>query len=200
MDWRILFLFLAILAIGAAGYTLISSDTGDYTKVLVITLHIAKGGVSSVSEEIRYGHPPAIGLINGAFRGTLSDAKGDTVRDFGVHDPRLQFGDMIFTNGEGEDILRGITVISNEADLSLILPYTGREEKFTLTDAATGSNLADVDLSRAIAKFRDTYPEDPGTSSPAEKPGTGITIPIALGGAVLVILLFALIVMMTRRK
>jgi hypothetical protein len=200
MDRRILLALLAALLIGSAGYFIITRDQGDYSRVIVITLHIGKEGVSPQSEQIRYGHPPVIGLINGKFRATFSDAEGRAVQDFGVHDPRVQFGDRIIGSEDEDGILSGFTVVSDKADMLLIVPYTGTEEKFILSDAATGRTLTSVDLTGAIAEFESTYPKDPGTVTKEAGKESPLTIPIALGGLVIVILFFAVLILMTRRE
>lgn len=200
MDRRILIIIGVVILTIAAAFFIFSSDTGDYSRIIVLSLHVGKDGVTPISEEIRYGHPPVTGLVNGAFRGTFTDAKGNIVQDFGIHDPRVQFGDRIAGNDSEGGSLEGVIVVSDEADLCLAVLYTGKEEKFTLSNTATGTPLARVDLAAAIAEFRDTYPEDPGIAVPSEKPGPPISVPIALAGIVLVILLAAVVAMMIRRK
>lgn len=200
MDRRILIAIAALVLIGAAGYFVLMQEQGDYAKVIVLTMHINKDGVAPVAEEIRYGHPPATGLISGAFMGTFADGSGKVVQEFGIHDPRLQFGDRVSGTGAGEETISGVTVMADEADLLVIAPYTGKEEKFALTDTATGTTLVSTDLAPAVAEFRNTYPADPGTS-PYETEGKApAEIPVALGGALLVLLLIAVFILMIRRK
>lgn len=200
MDRKILVIIAALLLVAAAGYFALVQEQGDYTKVIVLTMHVGKEGVAPVAEEIRYGHAPATGLISGAFRGTFTDGSGHVVQEFGIHDPRVQFGDRVTGSGAEGDILSGVTVVEDDADLFLIAPYTGKEEKFALTDAATGKTLAASDLSGAIDTFRETYPDDPGAAPQQTGPAGGLTVPLMLGGIVLVVLFIAVFILMIRKK
>ena len=51
--------------------------------------------------------------------------------------------------------------MSSSADLVLVLPYTGEEGEFRLSDRVTGKHLAAANLSGAAAAFSKTYPADP---------------------------------------
>jgi hypothetical protein len=197
MDRRIVILgiFAAVAAGAGLAYIFISEDGGDYSKILVLRMHAGKDGISGQSAEIRYGHPPAIGLQGGPFRGGLYDAGGDPVREFGVWDPRVQFGDGIVEDGG----LRGFATVSDEADILLIVPYTGEEERFVLSDAESGTVLADVDLQGAAANFSRVYPDDP--SGPAvSRPEREIPLPVVIGGLVLVVLLTGILASMMKKR
>jgi hypothetical protein len=200
VDRRIVIVIAALLIAGAAGLFVLLQEQGDYTKVIVLTMQVKKDGVAPVSEEIRYGHAPATGLIFGAFQGMFTDKSGEVVQEFGIHDPRVRFGDRVSGTGEGDGTISGVTVMADEADLLVIAPYTGKEEKFALTDTATGKTLVTTDLAPAVAEFESTYPEDPGTSSYEQGGKNPVEIPVALGGALLVLLLIAVFILMIRRK
>ncbi len=200
MDRRIIIVIAALL-LAAGGCVILSQDGGDYAKIIVLKLRIGDHGVSPVSEEIRYGRAPASGLVSGAFRGTFTDGSGRVVQETGIHDPRIRFGDRIGGNGTGNDILTGVVVRAENADLLLIVPFKGTEETFTLTDSATGRTLATTDLRAAVAEFRNAYPEDPQPASPAQEPWSGpLIVPVMLGGVVLVLLFAIVFILMIRRR
>jgi hypothetical protein len=157
----ILLIACAVLAAGVMLYTLYGGEQGDFTKVLVINLHIGTNGVTEKSVDLRYGHAPQIGLRSGTFSGRLLSADGRTVREFDIWDPRIQLGDEVVDDGQGGELLRGAIIHSPEADLLLTLPYTGEEEQFELRDRNTGSTIKSVNLSAAITSFSQTYPSDP---------------------------------------
>lgn len=196
MNWGILVLILLILAAGTSGYLFITGGSGDYTKILVITLHVGNAGVRPVSEEIRYGHAPVNGLQSGAWKGQLLDTDGKILREFGVWDPRVQFGDSVMENGS----IRGNVTISDAADLNLVLPYTEKEERFVLSDTATGVKLADVSLAGAAAVFNSTYPDDPDSTSQKNGQGSPSSLAILAGGCILMVLLIVVILNMLRGK
>ena len=200
MDRRIVIVIAAALLIAAGGYYYFIQEQGDYAKVIVLTMQVKKDGVAPVAEEIRYGHAPATGLIYGAFRGTFTDASGEVVQDFNIHDPRVQFGDRVSGTDTGGETISGVTVMADEADLLVIAPYTGKEEKFALTDTATGKTLAITDLTGAIAEFKETYPEDPGGAGRTGEPGGGPAYPLVLGGIVLVVLFIVAFLLMIRKR
>jgi hypothetical protein len=121
--WILLFV-CAILAASGLLYVLYGGEQGDFTKVLVIKLHIGTNGVREDFVGLRYGHPPEPGLRSGTFSGTLLSADGRTVKEFSLWDPRIQLGDEIVDDGQGGERLSGAMVRLPEADLLLTLPYT----------------------------------------------------------------------------
>lgn len=197
MNRRILVIVIALVIALAAGYFVIVAESGDYSKILVLTLRVSDGGVTPLSEEVRYGHAPATGLAAGTWQGRLLDADGKTVRQFTVWDPRVQLGDSVAENGS----IRGATTVSQNADLLLVLPYTGKEEHFVLSDTTTGKKLSDVSLAGAAAAFNSTYPDDPDLVAVAgERKIPGVSLPVLAGGCILAVLLIIVAIMMVRGK
>lgn len=195
----ILLLACAVLAASALLYAVYGGEQGDYSKVLVINLHIGTNGVTEEYVGLRYGHPPQAGLSSGSFSGRLLSADGRIVKEFAIWDPRMQVGDEVVDDGQGGEILRGATVHSPEADLLLTLPYTGVEEQFELHDRASGRILKSVNLSDAVTSFSQTYPSDP--SGPViVQPQQGVPFITIIAGCVLFALLVLVVVMMVRRR
>jgi hypothetical protein len=201
MDRRLVLLGLIVLAIVAGVYFLNSGQQGDYSKVLVIHMTVKDGSVTTRSVDIRYGHPPETGLRSGTFLGELVAADGNVVRTFTVWDPRIQLGDAVVDDGNGS--IRSFMTRSSSSDLHLVLPYTGQEAGFRLSDRASGRILAAANLSDAAAAFSKTYPADP--SRPAGNAGQ-FRLPqdaqalVAGVGIVLFLLLAVVFLLMIRGK
>lgn len=196
----IFLLIMAILAAALLLYALNWGDGGDYTKVLVINLHIGTNGVSENFVGLRYGHPPQAGLRSGTFSGRLLSADGKTVREFAIWDPRIQLGDEVVDDGQGGEVLRGAIVHLPEADLLLTLPYTGAEEQFELHDRASGRLMKSVNLSTAITSFSQTYPEDPAAGPKIVEQQQGVPLMTLVAGCLLFALLVLVVVMMVRKR
>ncbi|MDP3396891.1 MAG: hypothetical protein Q8S57_09555 [Methanoregula sp.] len=197
--WWILLLVCAILAAGVLLYAFNGEEQGDFTKVLVIKLHIGQNGVREDLVSLRYGHPPEIGLRSGSFSGRLLSADGKTVKEFAIWDPRIQLGDMVIDDGHGGEMLSGAKVQSPEADLLLTLPYTGVEERFELHDRSSGRLIKSVNLSSAITSFSQTYPSDPdGPRIVSAQQGLPLITMIA-GGAIFFLLVLVVLMMVRKR-
>jgi len=196
---RILLIVCAILAASAILYTLYGGEHGDYTKVLIINMHIGTNGVTEDYVGLRYGHPPQAGLSSGNFSGRLLSADGRVVREFGIWDPRIQMGDEVVDDGQGGEVLRGATVYSPEADLLLTLPYTGVEELFELHDRTTGTRLTSVNLSAAITSFSQIYPEDPAGPVTHQPDQQDTSIHFVVGCVLVAILIIGVAIMSRRR-
>ena len=195
----ILLLVCAILAASVLLYALYRGEQGDFTKVLVINLHIGTNGVTEDFVGVRYGHPPQAGLRSGIFSGRLLSADGRTVKEFAIWDPRMQLGDEVVDDGKGGEVLRGAIIHSPEADLLLTLPYTGVEEQFQLHDRASGRLMKSVNLSAAVTSFSQTYPEDPAGTRIVQ-PQQGIPFITIAAGCVLFALLVLVVLMMVRKR
>ena len=202
MDRRLVFLGLLILAVVAGLYFLNSGPQGDYSKVLVIHMTVTDGSVTNQSVDIRYGHPPATGFRSGTFLGELVAADGNVVRSFTVWDPGIQLGDAVTDDGNGS--IRSFMTRSSTSDLHLVLPYTGEEAGFRLSDRATGRMLASANLSYAAATFSKTYPADPVVVGVRD--GSPIRLPkdpqvlILATGIILMLALATMGFMMTRGR
>jgi len=201
MDRRPVLLGLLVLAVVAGLYVLNSGQQGDYSKVLVIHMTVTDASVTTRSVDMRYGHPPEISLRSGTFLGELVNADGRTVRTFTVWDPRVQLGDAVVDDGNGS--IRSFMTGSSSSDLQLVLPYTGEEAGFRLSDRATGRILASANLSDAAGTFSKTYPEDPVVRARTEG---SIQLPkdipnlVAGAGVVLFLLLGVVLLLMIRGK
>jgi hypothetical protein len=197
--WWILLLVCAILAAGVLLSVFNGGEQGDFTKVLVIKLHIGTNGVKEDFVSLRYGHPPESSLRSGSFSGRLLSADGGTVKEFAIWDPRTQLGDRVIDDGQGGEMLSGGKVQSPEADLLLTLPYTGVEEQFELHDRASGRLITSVNLSSAITTFTQTYPSDPdGPRIVSAQQGIPLITMIA-GGAVFFLLVLVVFMMVRKR-
>ena len=171
----------------------------DYSKIIIVNLNISKSGVTEKSVEMRYGHPPNLETRYGDFRGMIKSADGSTIREFDLWDPRYQLGDVLEKDNESSDYLSGYLSYSDNADLTLILPYYENQMMFELIDKKTGVLLKEVNMSLAIKKFQSTYPKDPeGMKIPPIQFDSSVIYLII--GIVLSILIIGMILSMTRRK
>ena len=172
MDRRMIAAAAILVTLAAAGiYSFTAggngSPQGDYAKVLVLDMNITDGHVSAPEAAIRYGHPPATTLRAGSLTGTLFSADGRPVRTFTIWDPRVQIGDAVPDDGQGT--ISGVLRTDTSATLHLVLPYTGEEAGFRLTEKATGTPLAEANLSDAAASFAEAYPQDPAVAAAREQ-------------------------------
>jgi len=195
----ILLLVCAVLAASIFAYLIFRQEDGDYSKMLVLNLHIGADGVTENFAGLRYGQPPRAGLSTGTFSGKLLSSDGSTVREFTLWDPRMQVGDQMIDDGQGGEVLRGEIAHSSEADLLLYLPYTGVETQFELHDRVTGRLMKSVNLSSAITSFSETYPADP-TGPAIAPPRQGIPVITLIAGCVLFALMILVVFMMVRKQ
>ncbi len=110
----------------------------DYSKIVIVNLNISKSGFTEKSVEMRYGHPPNLETRNGDFKGMIKSADGSTIREFDLWDPRYQLGDVLEKDNESSGYLSGYLTYSDNADLTLILPYYENQTTFELIDKKTG--------------------------------------------------------------
>ena len=176
-----------------------ADEPPDYSKIVVVHLNINKNSITEKSVEMRYGHAPNLETRYGDFKGTLKSADGSTIREFDLWDPRYQLGDVLEKDNESSGYLSGYLTYSDNADLSLILPYYEKEMTFELNDKKTGALLKKVNMSQAIIKFQSSYPKDPGSVSVSpiqfEKSVTYLII-----GVVISIFIIGVILSMIRKK
>lgn len=202
MDRRILLIVAALVVLAAGLYLFLPGPQGDYSKVLILRMHLTDGTVRGESAEVRYGHPQETSYRSGPLEGKLLTAEGKVTKEFSLWDPSVQLGDAVETDANGSEVFRSVTVVSRENDLLLVLPYSGEEKSFALSDKRTGRSLTTMDLTAAGDTFKKTYPADPGspvknqTLLPALE-GSSVTIVI---GVVLVLLLGIMVVSMLRRR
>ena len=138
-----------------------AQDPPDYSKIVIVSLNISNSGVTEKSVDMRYGHPPNLETRNGDFRGIIKSSDGSTIREFDLWDPRYQTGGCSRKrHDDSSDYLYGYLWYSDNADLTLILPYYENQMTFELLDKKTGILLKDVNMSQAIKKFHSTYPKD----------------------------------------
>jgi hypothetical protein len=171
----------------------------DYSKIVIVNLNISKSGFTEKSVEMRYGHPPNLETRYGDFKGTLKSSDGSSIREFDLWDPRYQLGDVLEKGNESSDYLTGYLTYSDNADLTLILPYYENQTTFELSDKKTGVVLKKVNMSPAIKKFQSAYPKDPkNVSIPPIRINSSVIYLVV--GIVLSILIIGMIISMARRK
>ena len=175
------------------------AEPADYSKIIIMQLTINGNSITEKSVEMRYGHPPNLELRSGDFKGILKSSDGSIIREFDVWDPRYQLGDVLEKDNNSSNYLSGYLVHSDNADITLILPYYEKQMTFELYDKTTGVLLKNVNMSAAITKFQATYPKDlQGTSVPNVQPGGSVIYLII--GVVLSLLLMGIILTMIRKK
>jgi len=176
-----------------------AEEPPDYSKIVIVNLNIKNNSIAEKSVEMRYGHAPNLETRYGDFKGTLKSADGSTIREFDLWDPRYQLGDVLEKDNESSGYLSGYLAYSDNADLTLVLPYYENQMTFELNDKKTGALLKKVNMSPAIIKFQSTYPKDPGSVSVSpiqfDKPVIYLII-----GIVISILIIGMILSMIRKK
>jgi len=176
-----------------------AQDQPDYSKIVIVNLNISKSGFTEKSVEMRYGHPPNLETRYGDFKGMLKSSDGSTIREFDLWDPRYQLGDVLEKGNESSDYLTGYLTYSDNADMTLILPYYQNQTTFELIDKKTGVMLKEVNMSHAIKKFQSAYPKDPeSVSIPPIRIDSAVIYLII--GIILSILIIGMILSMARRK
>ena len=129
----------------------------------------------------------------------LKSSDGSTIREFDLWDPRYQLGDVLEKGNESSDYLTGYLTYSDNADMTLILPYYQNQTTFELIDKKTGVMLKEVNMSHAIKKFQSAYPKDPeSVSIPPIRIDSAVIYLII--GIILSILIIGMILSMARRK
>jgi hypothetical protein len=177
----------------------VAQDQPDYSKIVIVNLNISKSGFTEKSVEMRYGHPPNLETRYGDFKGMLKSSDGSTIREFDLWDPRYQLGDVLEKGNESSDYLTGYLTYSDNADMTLILPYYQNQTTFELIDKKTGVMLKEVNMSHAIKKFQSAYPKDPeSVSMPPIRIDSAVIYLII--GIILSILIIGMILSMARRK
>ena len=138
----------------------VTADSATYDKSISISLNIDNGKVTEKSTEIHYGSAPNLFPSQEGFTGELVAADGSVVQTFTVRDPRVQFGDVIVTDSNGQQI-KGIVDRQNSADFVVITPFDQRVTEFRLYNSVEGTLLASVNLKPAMNSFFTLYPNDP---------------------------------------
>jgi hypothetical protein len=175
------------------------ADPTDYSKIIIMNLSVEGNSITEKSVEMRYGHPPNLELRSGDFQGILKSSDGSTIREFNVWDPRNQLGDVLENDCNTTSFLSGFLEHSDNADLTLILPYYEKQMTLELIDKKSGLLLKSVNMSAAITKFQTTYPKDPGGIPIPQFQFEGSTVYLIIG-VVLSLLLMAMILTMIRKK
>ncbi len=204
----IILIFLLVMGSVTTG----SDD--DYTKIIALELGIHKNGVALESVEIKYGHPPNLGLQNGNFTAILRALNGTSLFTFDVWDPRYQLDEYGIRNElerheqmEDPDLEKvyrdmGETV---DIDLPLLIPYHGDIRAVDLVDKCSGNLLISVNISPAMDTFRNRFPRDPDmiaetrSMPPSTGPGSGKQSPIPIAGSVLAVILVIILFHRLRR-
>ncbi|WP_321507939.1 hypothetical protein [uncultured Methanoregula sp.] len=156
----VLLLVSVILILLAGVCSAAAEPADDSTKIIVISLGLDNDTVSMESVDIRYGHPPNMGLQAGHYTVTIRAANGTALLTFNVWDPR----DHLMMQGDvDENLTAGHTtgaVHSDSARLKLIIPYHKDIRTLELADRNSGSLLISVDIGPARERFHAKYPLD----------------------------------------
>jgi len=162
----------------------VTGEPAQYDKSVSISLHIDNGKITPLSTELYYGSAPHLFPMQGDFKGELVAADGSIVTTFTVWDPRIQFGDAIIDDGNGQQ-LQGVLDRQNSADFVVTFPFEPDVTEFRLYNSADGTLLSSVSLQPVIDSFFASNPRDPdnpalsGSEAPgtANAPITGTTVP-----------------------
>jgi hypothetical protein len=196
---KILLTTLVILVllhgIGFAG----AAEPADYSKIIIMNLNISQGKVTEKSVEMVYGHAPNPGRQSGDLKGMVKTSGGKTLKEFDIWDARYQLGDVLETTNDSSGYLSGYLVYSDNADLTLILPYQEEQVNFELYDKKSGALLKSINMSPAISKFQSSYPNEPKGISFSLPPMDQSRIYL-ITGIVLSLLLAVMILFMMKKK
>jgi hypothetical protein len=176
-----------------------AAEPADYSKIIVMNLKISEGRVTETSVEMVYGHAPNPGRQYGDFKGMLKTSGGTTLREFDLWDTRYQLADVLENSNESSGYLSGYLAYSDNADVTLILPYQEEEMNFEIYDKKSGNLLKSVNLSPAISQFQSMYPKEKGGISYSLPPREAPLVYLVTG-IVLSLLLMGMILSMMRKK
>ncbi|PKL70228.1 MAG: hypothetical protein CVV30_02385 [Methanomicrobiales archaeon HGW-Methanomicrobiales-1] len=193
----------------------VTTDTDeDHAKIIALELGIHKNGVALESVEIKYGHPPNLGLQNGNFTAILRALDGTSLFTFDVWDPRYQvdeYGirDELELHEQMEDpdlekVYRDMGETS-DIDLYLFIPYCRDIQTVDLVDRSSGNLLISVNISPARDTFRNRFPRDPDmmaetrSTPPVTGPVTGKQSPMPIAASILAVILTIILFYRVRR-
>jgi len=192
----ITFVFLVLLqGVGLAG----ADEPADYSKIIIMNLHISQGKVTEKSVEMAYGHAPNPGRQTGDFKGMVKTSSGTTLQEFDIWDARYQLGDVLEYNNDSSGYLAGYLAYTDNADFTLILPYQEEQTNFELFDKQSGALLKSINLSPAISQFQSSYPKEPKKFS-LSFPSLDRSGIYLVTGIVLSLLLAVMILFMVKKK
>jgi hypothetical protein len=188
--------FLVLLqGVGLSG----AAEPADYSKIIIMNLHISEGKVTEKSVEMAYGHAPNPGRQSGDFKGMVKTSSGTPLKEFDIWDARYQLGDVLENNNDSSGHLVGYLAYTDNADFTLILPYHEEQTNFELYDKKSGALLKSINLTPAIAQFQSSYPKEPKGFSfslpPMDRPRIYL-----ITGIVLSLLLAVMILLMVKKK
>ena len=196
---RFLIIGLIVLVLLQCTVVVTGAEPPDYSKIIIMHLIVNGSSITEKSVEMRYGHPPNLELRFGDFKGVLKSSDGSAIREFDLWDPRYQLGDVLEKDNESSGYLSGYLIHTDNADLTLILPYYENQMTFELYDKKTGALLKKVNMSQAIIKFQASYPKDPGSVSVSPIQFDKSVIYLIIG-VVISILIIGVILSMIRKK
>ncbi len=199
--WSLIFFICGLIVLafllGTGFFT--AAEPADSSKIIIMHLTIDGNHITEKSVEMRYGHPPNLELRSGDFKGILKSSDGSIIRQFDVWDPRCQLGDVLEKDNNSSVYLSGYLDHSDNAELTLILPYYEKQMTFELYDKKTDVLLKKVNMSDAIIQFQTIYPKDPGGKSVPHLPFEG-SVFYLVAGIVLFLLFIGTILTMIRKK
>lgn len=206
---RYIAVFGAIILVFLLVIGSVAPDTDDdQTKIIKIVLGMHGDCVVEKSVEVRYGHPPNLGLQNGNLTVMVRAPNGTSLFSFDVWDPRYQcdtYGIRNELEQHGHmdpDVEKVYSDMGEKTiiDLPLLIPYHRDIQTIDLVDRNSGSLLISVNISPAIDSFEKRFPRDcdmmagrqsmpPGTI-PASGKQSPIPITVSFLAVILVIFLF----------
>jgi len=176
-----------------------AAEPADYSKIIIMNLHISQGKVTETSVEMAYGHAPNPGRQSGDFKGMVKTSGGATLKEFDIWDARYQLGDVLEYNNDSSGYLTGYLAYTDNADFTLVLPYQEEQGNFELYDKKSGALLKSINLSPAISQFQSSYPKEPQKLSFSLPPMDSSRIYLVTG-IVLSLLLAVMILSMMKKK
>ena len=192
------------IAVLVAGLLIVAFSIGsvaaqydDQTKIIFITLNINKGIVSEKSVEVRYGHPPNLGLQKGNFTATLRARDGTALFAFDIWDPRSQFEDHEVMEDNETCNLMGSMWHTDNVDIPLIIPYDKDIRTLELTDRTSRTLLISVNVTPAMNLFHARFFMDPAELRDPLADTQNIFL---FAGSVLAVVLMVILIRLVRKS
>jgi hypothetical protein len=129
-----------------------AADTGNCTRSYNMVLVISPAGVTEQAVQIVYGSSIHPADAPGDLRGKVLSGEGRTLQEFPLWDPRIQFGEDI-TVDENGNVTRtnGIQKRETRATLAVMFPADPEARSFAVYDN-TGKVMKTIDLTKAENK------------------------------------------------
>jgi hypothetical protein len=148
-----------------------AADTGSCTRSYNLVLELGPFGVTEKAVEIVYGNSIHPADAPGTLVGKVQAADGKILQEFPLWDPRIQFGEDIVVDENGNVTkVNGISKRESRAMLAVMFPQAPNAGTFALYDEK-GQLMKIIDLTKAENKA--TWNCTPDYGIPVRKSDSG---------------------------